>query len=96
MGLADMIVIPGMTARCAIVPPSALGFIGRVPAILARYAEAGTETDPDTGFAVGIVVADDQAANRQIVNADFWFGCTVQTCAAAATTPGIIKVGTAD
>lgn len=94
MGFADMVVLPGMTARAAIVPASAMGFIGRVPAILARYAEAGAETDPDTGLSVGIVVADDQSKNRQIVNADLWFGATILSANAGATTAGVIKVGT--
>ena len=51
-----------------------------------------TETDPDTGLSVGIVIASDQDHNRLIANADLWFGCTVQGCAAAASTAGIIKV----
>jgi hypothetical protein len=94
MGFADAQVIPGMTARCCIVPPSSMGFIGRVPAILARYAQAGAETDPDSGIAIGIVLADDQALNRQIVNADLWFGGTVLSANAGATTAGVVKVGT--
>jgi hypothetical protein len=92
MGFADMVLIPGMAASCAIVPANSIGFIGRVPAILADYKEVGTETDPDTGLSVGIVVASDQDHNRLIANADLWFGCTVQGCAAAASTAGIIKV----
>ena len=92
MGFADMVLIPGMTASCAIVPANSIGFIGRVPAILADYKEVGTETDPDTGLSVGIIVASDQDHNRLIANADLWFGCTVQGCAAGASTAGIIKV----
>jgi hypothetical protein len=92
MGFADMVLIPGMAASCAIVPANSIGFIGRVPAILADYKEVGTETDPDTGLSIGIVVASDQDHNRLIANADLWFGCTVQGCAAAASTAGIIKV----
>lgn len=95
MGFKDLVHVPGLTARLAIVPAGSLGYIARVPAILARYMEAGVETDPDTGLSVGIVVADDQDHNRLIANADLWFGCAVQTSAAGATTPGIIKVGTA-
>lgn len=94
MGFLDMVVIPGMTARCCVVPPSAVGFIGRVPAIIARYVEAGAETDPETGLSVGIVVADDQDLNRQIVNGDLWFGATVLSANAAATQAGVVKVGT--
>lgn len=94
MGFSDLVVLPGMTARACVVPASAMGFIGRVPAILARYAEAGAETDPETGLSVGIVVADDQAKNRQIVNADLWFGATVLSANAGATTAGVVKVGT--
>ena len=92
MGFADMVLIPGMTAKCAIVPVNSMGFIGRVPAIIADYKEFGTETDPDTGLAVGIVIASDQDHNRLVANADLWFGCTVQGAPAAAGTAGIIKV----
>ena len=84
LGYRDLVCIPGMTARAVIVPATAVGFIGRVPTVIARYAEAGVETDPDTGLSVGIVVADDQAKNRQIVNADLWFGATVQSSNAGA------------
>ena len=94
LGYSDLVVIPGMTARMCIVPPSAMGFVGRVPAIIARYAEAGAETDPDTGLSVGIVVADDQGLNRQIVNGDIWFGATVLSANAGAATAGVVKVGT--
>jgi hypothetical protein len=94
MGFSDMVVLPGLTARACVVPASALGFIGRVPAIIARYVEAGAETDPETGFSVGVVVADDQDLNRQIVNGDLWFGATALSANAGATTAGIIKVGT--
>lgn len=94
LGVADIVIIPGMTARACIVPPSAMGFIGRVPSIIARYAEAGAETDPDTGLSIGIVVADDQTLNRQIVNGDLWFGATVLSASAGATSAGVIKVGT--
>lgn len=96
MGYADIVVIPGLTSRIVVVPSSALGFMARVPEIVARYAEAGAETDPETGLSIGIVVADDQAKNRQVVNGDLWFGCTIQSCAAAATTPGCINVGTSN
>ena len=92
MGFADMVLIPGMTAKCAIVPANSMGFIGRVPAIIADYKEFGTETDPDTGLAVGIVIASDQDHNRLVANADLWFGCTVHGAPAAAGTAGIIKV----
>ena len=92
MGFADMVLIPGMTAKCAIVPANSMGFIGRVPAIIADYKEFGAETDPDTGLAVGIVIASDQDHNRLVANADLWFGCTVQGAPAAAGTAGIIKV----
>jgi hypothetical protein len=92
MGFADMVLIPGMAASCAIVPANSMGFIGRVPATIADFKEVGTETDPDTGLSIGIVVASDQGKNRLVANADLWFGCTVQGCAAAASTAGIIKV----
>lgn len=95
LGFADLVVVSGATGRVWIVPPLALGFIGRVPTILARYASAGVETDPESGLSIGVVVADDQTHNRQIVNADLWFGCAVLSANAAATTAGIVKVGTA-
>lgn len=95
MGFADLVLIPGMTANAVIVPANGMGFIGRVPAIVASYKEVGVETDPDTGLSVGIVVADEQAKNRIVANADLWFGCTVQGAPAAATSAGIIKVGAA-
>ena len=92
MGFADMVLIPGMTASCAIVPANSMGFIGRVPATIADFKEVGTETDPDTGLSVGIVVASDQGRNRLVANADLWFGCTIQGAAAAAAAAGVIKV----
>ncbi len=95
LGFRDVIVLPGMTARACIVPVSSIGFIGRVPAIAASYKEVGTEVDPDSGLAIGIVVADDQAANKIVVNGDLWFGAAVVSANAGATTAGVIKVGTA-
>lgn len=95
LGFADCVLIPGMTARACIVPASSMGLMARVPAIIADYKEVGTETDEDTGLSVGIVVASDQAKNRLICNGDIWFGATVQSANAAATTAGVIKVGTA-
>ena len=95
MGFKDIVVIPGMTARAAIVPSNAMGFLARVPTIIAKYLEIGTETDPDTGLSIGIVIADDQDHNRLIANADLWFGCTVQGAPEAATKAGIVKLGTA-
>ena len=78
-----------------VVPPTALGFIARVPAYIANYIASGVETDPETGLAIGIVVADVQATNKRVTNADLWFGVTSQSANAGATTAGIIKVGTA-
>lgn len=95
LGFADLVPVTGVTGRMWVVPPLSLGFIARVPAILARYVAAGVETDPDTGLSIGIVVADDQAGNRQIANADLWFGCAALSANAAATEAGIVKVGTA-
>ena len=94
LGFRDVIVVPGMTARAAIVPISSIGFLGRVPTIVADYKEAGTEVDPDSGLAVGIVVADDQKLNRLVVNGDLWFGVCAKSANATATEAGIIKVGT--
>ena len=84
-----------MTARAAIVPANSFGSIARVPTIVSRYLEVGTETDPDTGLSVGIVIADDQDHNRLIANADIWFGCAVQGAPASANKAGIVKLGTA-
>lgn len=95
LGFANVIVVPGMTARSAIVPFSSVGMVGRIPQIIAKYQESGVETDEDSGLSVGIVVADDQKENRIVVNADFWFGVAAISANAAATTAGIIKVGTA-
>lgn len=95
LGFRDVVVVPGMTARAVIVPQSSIGFLGRVPAIIADYKEFGTETDPDSGLSIGIVVASDQKANRIVVNGDLWFGACALSANAAATTAGIIKVGTA-
>ena len=79
----------------AIVPFSSVGMVGRIPQIVAKYQESGVETDEDSGLSVGIVVADDQKENRIVVNADLWFGVAAVSANAAATTAGIIKVGTA-
>ncbi len=89
------IVLPGMTARTVIVPYSSIGFIARVPALIAKYAEAGVETDEKSGLSLGIVVADEQATNKLVVNGDLWFGVATVSANAGATTAGIIKVGTA-
>lgn len=94
LGFKDLILVPGMTARICIVPDGSVGFLARVPSIIANYPEAGVETDPDTGLSVGIVVADNQATNTRVTNADIWFGCYVLSANAAASTAGVIKVGT--
>ncbi|MBR0197943.1 MAG: hypothetical protein IJQ34_07400 [Kiritimatiellae bacterium] len=95
LGFKKVICLAGMTARACIVPYSSIGFIGRVPALIASYRESGAETDEKSGLSVGIVVAEDQATNKQVVNADLWFGVATVSANAGATTPGIIKVGTA-
>ena len=95
LGFKKVICLAGMTARACIVPYSSIGFLARVPAIAAKYAEAGTETDEKSGLSVGIVVVEDQATNKVVVNADLWFGVAAVSANAGATTPGIIKVGTA-
>lgn len=94
-GFRDFIVVPGMTARAVIVPVFSIGFMAGVPAILADYKEVGTETDEDSGLSIGVVVANDQATNRIVVNGDLWFGACTLSANAGATTAGIIKVGTA-
>jgi hypothetical protein len=92
LGFADMVLLPGIANAC-IVPASSMGFVARVPSIVASYKEVGVETDPDTGLSVGIVVADEQATNRIVANADLWFGCTVQGAPAAAGKAGVVKIG---
>ena len=96
LGFKKVIVLAGMTARAGIVPYSSIGFMGRVPTILASYRESGIETDEKSGLSLGIVVAEDQATNKQVVNGDLWFGvAAISASANASTTKGIIKVGTA-
>lgn len=94
LGFRKVVLVPGMTARACIVPYSSMGFIARVPAIIAKYIAAGTVTDPDSGLSMGIVVADDQKNNRIVANADLWFGVAALSANADATTKGIIKVVT--
>lgn len=98
IGFKDIVVVPGMTPRAVIVPANSFGCMARVPAIIAGYPEFGTEVDPDTGLAVGIVVASNQATNKQVVNADMWFGCCTQAATeadGAFTGAGMIRVKTA-
>ena len=95
IGFKDLVVAPGMTARAVIVPDGSMGFLGRVPTLIANYPEFGVETDADTGLSVGIVIADDQAHNKRVANADLWFGAYLISANAAATTAGAVKVGTA-
>ena len=92
MGFAGCVLVPGLTARAAIVPAGSMGFLGRVPTIIARYMEAGAQMDEDTGLSVGIVLADDQAHNRQVANADLWFGSALMSAPANAATAGVIKI----
>lgn len=96
LGFKKYIVLPGMSARAVIVPYSSIGFLGRVPALIANYRESGVETDETSGLSLGIVVAEDQATNKLVVNGDLWFGvAAISASANASTTKGIIKVGTA-
>ena len=81
-----------MTASAVIVPAGGFGSIARVPAVVADYAESGTETDPESGLSVGIVVNSDRNLNRQIVNADLWFGVIKVKSPANAGTAGCIKI----
>lgn len=94
LGFKDLIVVPGMTARAVIVPDGSMGFLSRVPALIANYPESGVETDADSGLSVGIVIADDQAHNKRVANADLWFGAYLISANAGATTAGAIRVGT--
>ena len=95
LGFASIVVLPGMTPRAVIVPAFSMGFIGRVPAIVADYEQAGAETDPDSGLTLGLVVANDQEHNRKVINGDLWFGAIALSAKADASEAGIIKVGTA-
>lgn len=94
LGFASVLVLSGLVARALIVPYSSVGFVARVPQLIADYKEAGTETDEDSGLSLGIVVASDQGRNRQVVNGDLWFGVATVGSPANASKPGIIKVGT--
>ena len=95
IGFGDLLCVPGLTARAVIVPSGSVRRLARVPTIIAEYREAGVQVDDDSGLAVGIVVANDQARNRVIVNGDVWFGVTALDAGAAASTPGAVMVGTA-
>lgn len=94
IGFRDLVCVPGLTARAVIVPDGSVGFLGRVPTIIADYPEFGVETDDESGLAVGIVRANDQTHNRIVVNADLWFGTAVLSAPAGATTAGAVNVGT--
>lgn len=94
IGFSDLVCVPGLTARAVIAPYSSIGMLARVPTIIAEYREAGVQVDDDSGLAVGIVVANDQAHNRVIVNGDIWFGVTALDAGATSATAGAIKVGT--
>lgn len=94
IGYRDLVCVPGLTARAVIVPDGSVGFLGRVPTIIADYPEFGVETDDESGLAVGIVRANDQDHNRIVVNADLWFGTAVLSAPAGATTAGAVNVGT--
>lgn len=95
IGFADLVCVPGLEARAVIVPDGSVGFLGRVPTIIADYPEYGTEVDDESGLAIGIVRANDQDHNRIIINADLWFGTSVLSAPAGATTAGAVNVGTA-
>lgn len=95
LGFRKVIVLAGMTRRMCIVPYSSIGFIARVPALVADYEEAGVETDEKSGLSIDIVVATEKGDNKRVVNGDLWFGCATVGSPAGATTAGIIGVGTA-
>lgn len=94
IGFRDIVCVPGLTARAVIVPDGAVGFLARVPTIIADYPEYGTEVDDESGLAVGIVRANDQDHNRVVIDADLWFGTSVLSAPAGATTAGAVNVGT--
>lgn len=95
LGFRKVVLVPGMTSRMCIVPYGSIGFLARVPAIIAKYVSAGTVTEPDSGLSIGIVIAEDQKLNRLVANANLWFGAAAVSANAAATTKGIVNVGTA-
>lgn len=94
IGFRDLVCVPGLEARAVIVPDGSVGFLSRVPAIIADYPEFGAEVDEESGLAVGIVRANDQDHNRVVVNADLWFGTSILSAPAGATTAGAVNVGT--
>ena len=67
---------------------------GLIWSIVKRYYGCGVETDDESGLAVGIVRANDQTHNRIVINADLWFGTSVLSAPAGATTAGAVNVGT--
>lgn len=94
IGFKDLVCVTGLTSRAVIVPDGSVGFLARVPEIVADYPEYGTETDEESGLSVGIVRAVDQDHNRVVVNADLWFGTSVLSAPAGAATAGAVNVGT--
>ena len=94
IGFRDIVCIPGLTSRAVIVPDGSVGFLARVPTIVADYPEYGVETDEESGLSIGIVRAVDQDHNRVVVNADLWFGTSVLSAPAGAGTAGAVNVGT--
>lgn len=94
LGFRDLVLVPQMTDRLAIVPDGSLGFFTRVPQLIAKYDEAGVETDDESGLSVGFFVNGKKDTNTVVVGADLWFGCAVVTANAGATTAGIVNVGT--
>lgn len=94
LGFAAVVCMP-TTARAFIIPEGCFGMLGRVPTLVANYRESGVEVDPETGLAVNIVVADDQASNKIKVSANAWLAAGIKSySSSAATVPGVIKIGT--
>ena len=54
LGFKKVIVLAGLTRRACIVPYSSIGFIARVPALVADFDEAGVETDEKSGLSLGM------------------------------------------
>ena len=67
LGFKKVICLAGMTARACIVPYSSIGFIGRVPTLLASYQEAGTETDEASGKVKPVTLKSQQFVNFIVV-----------------------------
>lgn len=88
LGFREIVVMPCGADEWHVIPDGAFGMRAAVPTAVAKYAETGVETDEESGFSVGIKVANDEAHNRIIVNVDCWFG--MWTIMGSSSAPGLV------